>query len=94
MIQKSFLTEIANYTNGEIAKVVLNDTFQITDFVIKEVTETTVAMQYLIPVASLSLVTKIDLKDSANRVISTNDVYIPIASDTLILHTFAIREVQ
>ncbi|MOA63268.1 hypothetical protein D3C78_1889400 [compost metagenome] len=51
-------------------------------------------MQYIVPAADVSLVTKIDLKDAANNVISTNNVYVPIASDTLLLQTVLIKEVS
>ncbi|MEK5480297.1 ketopantoate hydroxymethyltransferase [Paenibacillus sp. FSL R5-0407] len=93
MIASSFLNGVANYTHGRIAKVVLNDLIEITNFAIKEVTESTVGMQYIVPAALVSLVTKIDLKDSSNNLISTNNVYVPIASDTLLLQTILIKEV-
>ncbi|MDN4069276.1 ketopantoate hydroxymethyltransferase [Paenibacillus vini] len=93
MIASSFLNGVANYTHGRIAKVVLNDSIEIANFTIKEVTESTVGMQYIVPAALVSLVTKIDLKDSNNNLISTNNVYVPIASDTLLLQTILIKEV-
>ena len=92
MITSTFLGDLANYTNGKIAKVVLNDTIEITDFTIKEVTASTIGMQYIVQAADVSLVTKIDLKDNSNNVISTNNVYVPIASDTLLLQTVLIKE--
>lgn len=92
MIASTFLADVAQYTNGRIAKVVLNDTVEITNFSIKEVTESQIGMQYIVPAASVSLVTKIDLKDKDNKVISSNNVYVPIASDTLLLQTISVKE--
>ncbi|MBE9913370.1 ketopantoate hydroxymethyltransferase [Paenibacillus donghaensis] len=92
MIEKSFLGDIATYTFNRIAKIVLNDTVEIKDFVIKEVTESTVGMQYIVPVKSTSLITKIDIKDSNNKLITSNNVYVPIYSDTLLLETINVRE--
>lgn len=92
MIANSFLTGVANYTNSKIAKVVLNDTVEITNFVIKEVIDATVGLQYIVPASSVSLVTKIDLRDNVNNVISTNNVYVPITSDTLMLQTILVKE--
>ncbi|MEF2964924.1 ketopantoate hydroxymethyltransferase [Paenibacillus sp. M1] len=92
MMKARFLTEIANYTNTKIAKVILNDTVEIADFTIKQVTESTIGMQYMIPSSQISLVTKIELADASGRVISSNEVYVPIASDTLLLHTIQVKE--
>ncbi|MDF2925879.1 MAG: ketopantoate hydroxymethyltransferase [Paenibacillaceae bacterium] len=92
MIATAFLTDVATYTDGRIAKVVLNDTYTITDFTVKEVSGAAVAMQYMVPVADVSLVTKIELKDSADNVISSNDVYVPIASDTILLQSIQVKE--
>ncbi|MOA03116.1 hypothetical protein D3C78_1226010 [compost metagenome] len=92
MIPNSFLASVANYTNGKIAKVILNDTYEITNFVVKTVTDSTVGLQYVVPAAAVSVVTKIELKDSSNNVVCTNNVNVPIASDTLLLQTILIRE--
>lgn len=92
MIERAFLTEIAEYTENKIAKVVLNNSLEITDFLVKEMTDTKVGMQYLIPASQISLVTKIALVDQSGTAISTNEVYIPIASDTLLLQTIQVKE--
>lgn len=92
MIEQAFLMEIAEYTENKIAKVVLNDSLVITDFLVKEINDTKVGMQYLIPAALISLVTKIVLVDHNDSAISANEVYIPIASDTLLLQTIQVKE--
>lgn len=92
MISSMLLSEIANLVDNKIAKVVLNDTYEINTFEVKSVTGTTVGMQYIIPASAVSIVTKIELKNSANQVVSSNDVYIPITSDTLILQTIEVKE--
>ncbi|MNW37321.1 hypothetical protein D3C74_143610 [compost metagenome] len=94
MITGTFLASLANYANGRITKVVLNDAIEITNFLVKEITESTIGMQFIVPVAEVSLVTKIDLKDNSDNVISTNNVNVPIASDTLLLQTLIIKEVS
>ena len=91
MIVSTFLNEIAEYTDNRIAKVVLNDTYEITTFEVKEVSESTVGMQYVVPSSAISLITKIDLKTATNQIISTNEVYVPLASDTLLLQTIYVR---
>ncbi|MNJ67108.1 hypothetical protein D3C77_632490 [compost metagenome] len=71
----------------------MNDTVEITDFAVKEVTGSTVGLQYIVPAEDVSLVTKIDLKDANNKVKTTNNVYVPITTDTLLLHTVQVKEV-
>lgn len=94
MITGTFLASLATHANGRITKVVLNDAIEITNFLVKEITESTIGMQFIVPVAEVSLVTKIDLKDNSDNVISTNNVNVPIASDTLLLQTLIIKEVS
>lgn len=92
MISSMLLSEIAELVDNKIAKVVLNETYEIDTFEVKSVTESTVGMQYIIPASAVSLVTKIELKNSSDQVISSNDVYVPITSDTLILQTIEVKE--
>ncbi len=92
MIASTLLSEIAELADSKIAKVVLNGTYEIDTFEVKSVTGATVGMQYIIPSSVVPVVTKIELKNSANQVISSNDVYVPITSDTLILQTLEVRE--
>lgn len=93
MIVNSFLNDVARFVDSNIAKVVLNDTVEITNFTVKEVTGSTVGMQYIVPAAEVSLVTKIDLRDANNNVKTTNNVYVPITTDTLLLQTVHVKEV-
>ena len=93
MISSTLLADLAEVVNGKIAKVVLNDAVELPNFSIKRVDGSTVAMQYIIPVSSVSLVTNIKLKTSTDEMLTDNNVHVPIASDTLLLHTLSIKEV-
>lgn len=93
MISEQFLHDIANYVDGRIAKVVLNGAYEITDFEEKAVNENMVALNYIVPAADVSLVTKIELKDSNDNLITSEDVNVPITVDTLLLQTIEIKEV-
>ncbi|GIP59681.1 hypothetical protein J15TS10_34950 [Paenibacillus woosongensis] len=93
MMVSSFLNDVARFVDANISKVVLNDTVEITSFNVKEVTGSTVGMQYIVPAADVSLVTKIELKDANNNIKTTNNVYVPITTDTLLLHTVQVKEV-
>lgn len=93
MIAEQFLNEIAEYVDGRVAKVVLNGNYEITNFEAKAVTDNTLALRYIIPAAEVSIVTKIELKSVEDELITSNDVHVPITSDTLMLQTITAKEV-
>lgn len=93
MIDQQLLRDVAGYINGRISKVVLNDSYEITVFSVKKVTGTTVELQYLVPAGSVAEITKIDLRDSTDSLISTNAAYVPITTDTAITQIIDVREV-
>ncbi|MMZ64167.1 hypothetical protein D1872_264700 [compost metagenome] len=72
--------------------MVLNGTYEITDFEVKSVTDSVLVLNYIIPVAEIPLVTLIELKDAADTVLSSNAVNIPIAADHLMLQTIEVKE--
>lgn len=92
MIAEGILHDVAEYVNGRVAKVVLNGTYEITDFEVKSVTDSVLVLNYIIPVAEIPLVTLIELKDAADTVLSSNAVNIPIAADHLMLQTIEVKE--
>lgn len=93
MIAEQFLHDVADYVNGRVAKIVLNGSHEITEFEQKAVTGNTLAINYIIPVANISLVTSIELRDVEDNVITSNQVNVPITSDTLMLQTIEVKEV-
>lgn len=94
MITTRFLSEIAGFTNRQINKVVLNGgSFEIADFEIKQVRDNVVSMKYMVPFGSVNAVTNIELQSSDGTTISSNEVHIPIAADTLLLQLITVKEV-
>lgn len=93
MIVKSYLNDIAQYTEGKIHKVVLNDTFEITHFETKDMENQTVFLKYMVPANSVTHIEKIELQTSNNEVISQNLVSIPITADTILLQYIEVKEV-
>lgn len=93
MIKAEFINEIALFIETKIDKVRINDIYDITSFTIKSVSENKVNIAYMIPNGAVTKVTNMALLDEHGLVIVTNDVYIPISSDTDISHTFTIVEV-
>ncbi|GIO42461.1 ketopantoate hydroxymethyltransferase [Paenibacillus apis] len=92
MIASTLLSEIATLTDSKIVKVVLNETYEITNFEVKAVSGSTVGMQYIVPASVVPVVNKIELKNSSDQLVTSNDVYVPITSDTLILQTIEVKE--
>lgn len=94
MIATRFLSEIAGFTNRQVNKVVLNGgAFEIADFEIKQVRDNVVSMKYMVPFGSVNAVTSIELQSSDGTTISSNEVRIPIAADTLLLQLITVKEV-
>lgn len=93
MIPTTFLSELAQFTNTQIAKVVLNGSYEIDTFRIKRVEAGIVELEYMIPAGSVAEVTLIELQSSKGQVVSSNEAYVPITSDTVIKHTVTVKEV-
>lgn len=93
MIDSQFLNGVSDYVDSRIAKVVLNGNYEITNFEIKEVTDNTVAMQFIVPASDISLLTLIELKDSSDELITSNEVNVPVNADLLMLQTVEVKEV-
>lgn len=93
MIAETFLHDVARYVASRVAKVVLNGSYEITQFEVKAVTENTLALNYIIPVAEVTLVTSIELQDATGNVITSNNVHVPITADTLMLQNITVTEV-
>lgn len=92
MITNSLLNGVANYVNGKVSKVVINGAYEITNFKIKEVTDNVLALNYIVPVADVSLITSIELRDASSNVLTSNQVNIPIVADHLMLQTITVKE--
>lgn len=92
MITSTFLHDVAEFTSSQVAKVVLNDSYEITSFEVKEVSDNVLAMQYLVPNGSVAVIDKIELQNAAGGVISSNNVHVPIAADTILLQTIEVKE--
>lgn len=92
MIKDTFISDVASYIEQRISSVRLNQSYIIDDFVVKEVQECCVAMEIMVPYGSVDTINVIELLDVSGKVISTNDVVVPITSDTVILHAFEVEE--
>ncbi|MCM3703361.1 ketopantoate hydroxymethyltransferase [Paenibacillus macerans] len=92
MIASNLLHDVTDYVNGRVAKVVINNSYTITDFEVKTVNEKVLILNYIVPVSEVSLITLVELKDAADNVLSSNAVNVPITADHLMLQTIEIKE--
>lgn len=92
MISNSLLVEIAHIIDQKIAKVVLNGNYEITDFTLKQVSKTSAVLNYRVNAGAVGTITKIELKDAQNNVISTNNVNVPITTDTIMVQSILVKE--
>jgi len=92
MITNEFLGSVAEFVNTRVAKVVLNQNHEITNFTVKSVQGTVLTIEYMVPAADVSLITMIQLKDGSDALISENTVYVPVPSDTIIRQPITVSE--
>ncbi len=93
MITTNLLTYVADFINNRIVKLVLNETYEISQFDIKQTENNKVTIQYKVPSGIVSSIALIELKDSLGNVLSSNSVYIPITADTLISQSIEVKGV-
>ncbi|MDT2303114.1 DUF2313 domain-containing protein [Paenibacillus larvae] len=92
MIISSFIQEVADYARDKIATVYLNSSYQV-EQVQKTFTGNTVNLEYIVPKGAMDNISLIELKTSDDQLISRNEVFIPITSDTVIKQTLFVEEV-
>ena len=92
-IKQEMLNSIAEFTSSDIVKVRVNDSLIITDFTIKESTQNIVTIEYQIALDSgITEVTKIELLDVADNILTESLVYVPILESIILKHTIQIKE--
>lgn len=92
-VTQTLLNNLATYT-ANVKKVVLNDTIEITNFEQKEAVESQVFIEYAIKKDLLprGTITNIKIVNESEEIIGESDVYIPVATDTVINHVLTIKE--
>ncbi|GAA3410383.1 ketopantoate hydroxymethyltransferase [Paenibacillus hodogayensis] len=94
MIEPNYLAELTAYTNAKIAKVVLNGgAYTIEQFDLKQVAANLLTMEYRVPAGAVTDITRIELMSANGQLISANNVYVPITTETILKHTVKVLEV-
>lgn len=91
-IQDSLLAGTANYVKDTIAKVLLNGTVAISNFVTKQVNNNTVELEYKVTSNDVNTITLLQLCKADDTVLTSVSVYVPIVGETLVNHKIKISE--
>lgn len=92
-IKQEMLNSIAEFTSSDIAKVRVNESLIIADFTIKESTQNIVTIEYQIALESgITEITKVELLDVVDNVLTSSLVYVPILESIILKHTIQIKE--
>lgn len=92
-IQQALLNKLATFTAAEIAKVRINNSYIVTDFEVKSASANVATIQYYVmPESGITNVTRIELLDSANNVLTRSNVYIPLVLGVNLKHTILVKE--
>lgn len=92
-IQQILLNKLATFTATEIAKVRINDSYIVPSVEIKSASANVATIQYYVmPESGITNVTRIELLDSANNVLTQSNVYIPLVLGVNLKHTILVKE--
>lgn len=89
-ITDDLLGAVATFVSSDVSKARLNET-EVVSTITKTVTDNVLVITYVVP-AELSAITKIELLDSSNNVLTSANVYIPAASEIEIKHRLLTQE--
>ncbi|QHZ52148.1 ketopantoate hydroxymethyltransferase [Paenibacillus larvae] len=92
MIATAFLNEVAGYAQKLIGKVVLNGDYEVEN-VQKTLNDNVINLEYVVPKGAVENINTIEVKATDGGLISKNEVFIPITSDTVIKQTLFVEEV-
>ncbi|GIP35515.1 ketopantoate hydroxymethyltransferase [Paenibacillus sp. J2TS4] len=92
MITTHFLNKVARFADSRVAKIVLNETYEITKFTLKRVENNELILNYMVPFGSVETITLIELKEADDRTLSSNEVYVPVTTDTIMIQTIEVKE--
>lgn len=91
-IQRALLNDTADFVASDISCVLINDTIKISDFKLKQASENSVIVEYLVPPSMTNLITDIKLLRSDDAVLTHSAVYVPVTQTVTSKHTITVKE--
>lgn len=89
-IQSILLKGVANFVSGDVAKARLNESIVIANLA-KTVAGGTLTITYDVPL-SAGTVTKAELLDANDNILTSSTVYVPVDVGTIFTHTIPVKE--
>ena len=90
-IQSALLTGVANFVSADVATARINGSVSISDLE-KEISGSTLTITYKVPQEQATEITKVELLDANNKVLTSSAVYIPVTTSTILKHTIPVSE--
>ena len=90
-IQPALLNAVATFTSGQVAAVRLNGTYVITG-ISKSVSDNVLTVSYTVQPSQASTISLIELLDPYNNVLTSDPVYVPVATTQVFTHTIPVEE--
>jgi len=91
-ITAQLLHDIAQSVNTNVASVLINNTIPLTTFSLRQVTESSLILEYAINPGMTNLITNIKLLKHNAAILTESSVYVPVTQMVLAKHTLTIRE--
>ncbi|MGG7176193.1 putative phage tail protein [Clostridium paraputrificum] len=92
-ITEEYLGTLRSTALGKIDHIRINGSLNISTFITKEIKEKSIVIEYAVLKSNMpGEVTKVEIMDSANKILTTINVYIPVIEDIEIKHVLKIEE--
>lgn len=92
-LTNELLTSTANFINGIIDKIIVNDDVVITDFVTKKVSNNVVELEYNVNNdMGVNFINRLRVCKADNTILTDVNVYVPVVGETLVNHKISVSE--
>lgn len=91
-VQRALLNDAANFVAQDISHVVLNDNITISEFRLKQVSDSTVTVEYAVDANMTNLITSIKLMKADGTVLTQSSVYVPVTQTVVSKHIITVKE--
>lgn len=91
-VQSMLLGDTANFVASDIHSVIINDSIEINDFKLKEVSGNVVSVEYTVTPDMTTLISDIKLRREDGAVLTHASVYVPVSNVVVSKHTITVKE--
>jgi hypothetical protein len=91
-IKQALLDDAAVCISNNIASVLLNDTVEISEFTLKQVSENVVCVEYSVMPSMTNLITDIKLRRADGTILTQSTVYVPVTQNIISKHLITVKE--